>query len=304
MKKAYLSFDIGGTFLKYGLISGDGYLLEESKVMTSPTWEGLVESLRAVIENGDYEILGVGISCPGTVDVETGIVYEGGMLPYLDKVSIKQFIEEEFGYECFVTNDGKAAISAEKWQGNLIDISNASVIVLGSGVAGALLINGNLVEGAHFKAGEYSFVSDFNSEGLSEYDLIGMKGSAVMFIRKCAEVLALDDLHDGEKVFEVIKSGDNAEINKLFDAYCQSIAHLIMNTQAILDLEKVVIGGGISKQGYLIDNIDKQYKLMKRQIPLYQEKFKDLEISACKFGNSANLIGAVYPFFKSKILVA
>lgn len=304
MKKTYLSFDIGGTFLKYGLIDIDGNLLEVSKVKTSPNWSGLVESLREVIESIDYEIIGIGISCPGTVDVQTGIVYEGGMLPYLDKINFKKFIKEEFGHECSVTNDGKAALSAEKWQGNLVETSNASVIVLGSGVAGALLINGDIVEGAHFKAGEYSFVSGLNNGGLSEYDLIGMQGSAVIFIRKCAELLELDDLHDGERVFEVIKSGDNYEINALFDHYCKSVAHLIMNIQAILDIEKVVIGGGISKQEYLIKNIDNQYRLLKRQIPIYHEKFKDLDIAACKFENSANLIGAVYPFFTSRIVNA
>ena len=64
--------------------------------------------------------------------------------------------------------------------------------------------------------------------------------------------------------------------------------------QAILDLEKVVIGGGISAQDSLIQEISQQYKRLRQQEPLLNQTMTPLQIDACAFRNSANLLGALY----------
>jgi len=298
MDDIYLAIDIGGTFLKYGLINRNGELIEDNQMVTSPNWDGLMASVSEVINDVGENLLGIGISCPGTVDVEKGIVYDGGLLPYLDKVNLKSYIEDSYEVPCWVTNDGKAAIMAEIWQGNLKDVLNGAAIVLGSGVAGAIVLNGSLLEGSNYKAGEFSFISNLKGEKFAEHNMVGFDASAVKFIRTCAEVLNFKDLHDGPSVFEVIATGENKHINGLFDEYCMVISHLIMNLQAILDLEKIVIGGGISKQSQLIHNVIFQYQKLRNEIPIYKEKFPEIEIDVCKYYNSSNLLGAVYPFFK------
>ena len=69
---------------------------------------------------------------------------------------------------------------------------------------------------------------------------------------------------------------------------------MIINLQVTLDLDKLVIGGGISAQPILIQEIKYQYRSVRKQLPLLEMNFKEISIEACLYGNEANLLGAVY----------
>ena len=112
-----------------------------------------------------------------------------------------------------VTNDGKAAALAEWWLGNLKGIQNGAAITLGTGLGGGVIVEGKLIQGAHFQAGELSFLlnatkrSDApenaeqpNNQGLTLQQLAGFSGSAVAMIRRSAQLLGLADLADCEAV--------------------------------------------------------------------------------------------------------
>ena len=116
-----------------------------------------------------------------------------------------------------VTNDGKAAALAEWWLGNLKGIQNGAAITLGTGLGGGVIVEGKLIQGAHFQAGELSFLlnatkrSDApenaeqpNNQGLTLQQLAGFSGSAVAMIRRSAQLLGLADLADGKAVFDAI----------------------------------------------------------------------------------------------------
>lgn len=296
MKKYYSAIDIGGSFIKYGVVSSEGSIIKYSKIATGKNLEELFNIFDVIIGSIQYPLDGIGISCPGTVDRKSGIVYEGGLLTYLDKVNLKLLIQQKYNIPCYIINDGKAALLAEMKHGNLRNTKNGAAIILGSGVGGGIFLNENVVEGATFNAGEFSFVRNREEKQGSISDLFGFNTSAVSFINKGVEMLNLEDKHDGEQVFEYIKEKRNEELNELFSDYCRSIANFIMNLQAILDLEKIVIGGGISAQDYLIQRINREYNNIRKEIPLFDRKFEKLSIEACHLGNSSNLLGAVIPF--------
>ena len=83
----------------------------------------------------------------------------------------------------------------------------------------------------------------------------------------------------------------------MFQAYCHDIAILIFNLQSLLLLEKVTIGGGISSQPLLIDEISRQYHDLLSQKG--HKQFEALPIQAAHFHNESNLIGAASYFYSS-----
>ncbi|MBM7710221.1 ROK family protein [Enterococcus lemanii] len=291
--KKYLAIDIGGSFVKISQIDHSGNIYNHKKVKTPTSLLAMTQLIEELVEELNTEIKGVGISCPGRVDIQTGTVYNGGALPYLHEFSFKKLVEEKYDIPCAVCNDGKAAALSEMWLGNLKGIPNGAAIVLGTGVGGGLVGNGEILQGSHFQAGELSFMPR-QAQGAQTEELIGFTASAVAFVQKAALLLKLTDLDDGKKVFAEILTGKNEALQALFSTYCREIGHIILNLQAILDIEKVVIGGGISAQPILIEEIKKQYQFLRSQSEMLASSFAPITIEKCRFGNEANLLGAIY----------
>lgn len=289
----YLSIDIGGTAIKYGLIDHSGNLIKKNAVDTPQNLAEFKQSIIKIISRHKNEIYGVAFSVPGKVDSKRGIVYFGGSLPFLNGFNFEEFVHEEVAViPVGVENDGKAAALAEIWLGNLKDINDAAAIILGTGVGGGIVINGNLLPGSHFQAGELSFMmSNFEHVGYEE--LVGMTLSAVKMIEKIAVKKNLPDKKDGRAVFTLINEGDTEAVQILRE-YCKKIALLIINIQTVIDVTDFVIGGGISSQPILIDTINEEYKKILNKLPLLEETLTMPRIQKAKFENSANLYGALY----------
>ncbi|UOO45662.1 ROK family protein [Enterococcus casseliflavus] len=295
----YLSIDVGGTFVKYGVVDVSGRLTACEKQKTPQNLADFLEVVRAIVQRFKTEIAGVGLSLPGKVDTEGGIVYFGGSLGYLHEVPVKALIEEACGIQCELINDGKAAALPEQWLGNLQGVKNGAAIILGTGVGGGLILNHTLFEGSHFQAGELSFMTQAPSlKNVS--DVTGFTHSAVEFVKQGAALLGLEDEHDGLAVFEAIQQEASLELTQLFENYCERIATLIINLQAVIDMEIVVIGGGISRQSILIDQVQLKYQELRDRVALIDLMLAPLKIQGCKFQSEANLLGAITLFLKQE----
>lgn len=293
----YLSIDVGGTFIKYGVVDYSGRLSACDKQKTPQSLQDFLEVVRTIVQPFKTEIAGVGLSLPGKVDTEGGIVYFGGSLGYLHEVPIKVLIEKACGIQCELTNDGKAAALAEQWLGNLQGVKNGAAIILGTGVGGGLILNHTLFEGSHFQAGELSFMIQAPSL-MNVSDVTGFTHSAVEFVKQGTALLGLEDENDGPAVFEAIQQETNCELTLLFENYCERIATLIINLQAVIDIETVVIGGGISRQSILIDQVQSKYQELRDRVDLIDLMLAPLKIKGCKFQSEANLLGAITPFLR------
>lgn len=141
------TIDIGGTFIKYGLMDADYQLVHTDKIPTPPTieefWQGLEEIVTPVRE----EIEGIAISCPGEIQKSLGFVFRGGLIPYLRGIPLASRLEQTFQVPVTVLNDGEAAGLAEARLGNLKDCPCGATLVLGTGVGLALISNGDLLRG-------------------------------------------------------------------------------------------------------------------------------------------------------------
>lgn len=290
--KHYLSMDIGGTFIKYGILDHSGNLIFKNKKPTSKNINELILDLSKIIEEQSIKISGIGISTPGKVDTEKGIIYGGGNLSYLHNCPIVSILYKKYGIPVAVENDGKAAALAEMWLGNLQDVDDGAAIILGTGIGGGIVLDKKLRKGKHYSAGEVSFMIN-NSEEASDLKFHGFNASAVRMVKTIGEYLCLTDPLDGEVVFQAIIEGDTFA-NRVFKNYCDSIAQLINNIQCTLDLEKYVIGGGISSQKILIKEIRKSFNSLIEKEPFLQKSIHCPLIEPARFNNDANLYGAVY----------
>ena len=301
-----LAFDIGGTFIKYSLVDEAYQVSDSSKVPTPDTIEEFWEALEHVICSFQNRMTGIAISCPGEINSRLGFVFKGGLIPYLRNIPLASRLIKAFQVPVTVLNDGDAAGLAEASLGNLKDCPCGAILVLGTGVGLALLSNGDLLRG--WQLTEYirsidktdrtpenrRFHRELFFQGIS--NLLENTGSAAQFVEKASHILNLEEA-DGIAVFKALEQGGNEELKTLFQAYCYDIAILIFNLQSLLRLEKVTIGGGISSQPLLIDEINHQYHDLLSQKG--HKQFEALPIQAARFHNESNVIGAASYLYSS-----
>ena len=291
MSDKYLAIDIGGTNLKYGLLDRSGQLLEHDKEATpSSNLDDFWQAVRAIIAKYQGQIRGVAFDAPGKIDLKTCTVHFGGALPFLDGLNVASRVHEDFpDLAVAIENDGKAAALAEYWMGNLAGKKNCAALILGTGVGGGIILNGQLLHGTHFQASELSFM-------LAARDQPTMNGavcSAVGMIRQVNEACGAEDLTDGLSAFAKINAGD-AQATEIFDRYCSDLAKMVLNIQSVVDLSDYVFGGGISAQSALLPGIQRQYDQLVKSSPIIEKTLTKPRFALAKFGNDANLYGAVY----------
>lgn len=290
----YCALDIGGTQIKQAYVTKEGELSDVKTTDTPKTKQQFLACIENILNELPDTCQGVGISCPGKIDTTTKTVYHGGSLTFLDHFSFADFFEKiGCTLPVAVQNDGKAAILGEYWLGSLQGIRQAVGLTLGTGVGGGLLVDGKLLEGKNFQAGEFSFI--LNHPSLPDKQVMtGAQLSAARFIKQAARLLELEDITDGQTVFEHLNKNSSKSLYDLFEGYCFQIASLLFNLQCIFDPEKIVIGGGISAQSLLIAEINRQYAKILNHDAFYQQTFTPVVIEACQFQNHANCLGAVY----------
>ena len=287
----YLTIDIGGTRIKYTLLDEQGNSLQATDSCKTPdNREDFLAQIQAIIARFP-DLDGLAFSLPGKVDTKTGTVYFGGSLPYLDGLCLKEVFADKAAAVA-VQNDAKAAAQAELWLGNLRGVSDGVALILGTGVGGGVVLDGKLRLGSHFQAGEVSMmVTDY---GASQPVAAGRTNSAVAFVRRVNTAIGNSDLDDGKAAFAAIQAG-HAEARAIFQAYCRSVAYQILTLQATLDVTTYVIGGGISAQDILLEEIAAQFAAIGQSHPILETNIpKDLVIRRARFGNDANLYGALY----------
>lgn len=300
-----LAFDIGGTFIKYALVNEAYQVSDSSKVPTPATIEEFWEALERVICLFQNRITGIAISCPGEINSRLGFVFKGGLIPYLRNIPLASRLNKTFQVPVTVLNDGDAAGLEEARIGNLQDCDCGATFVLGTGVGLALTSNGSLISTWNLKdylrwpsLGEKQvtpeqkqYQTEILRHGISS--LVQNLGSAVNFVANASRLIELPE-EDGVQVFEVLEAGYHEELQDLFASYCREIAILIYNLQSLVRLEKVTIGGGISSQSLLLEEINHQYKSLMEESG--DQRFSLVEIQAARYHNSSNLLGAVCHF--------
>ena len=290
-------FDIGGTDIKYSVMDETLARSSEGKRPTpTDSQESLLNTIKDIFEEIGEGCEGIAVSMPGMIDSDAGYCRTGGMLAYNQDKYFARQISELCGCPVHIDNDGKCAAWAEYTAGSLRGCQNAAVFIIGTGVGGGLIIDHKLVRGKHFSAGEFSFLGRSLDEWGTVEGLVGYSDATtglLAMMRK--EKNVPDDFPlDGKIAFDWIRSGDETA-GLVLRRFTHSIAFEIYNLQMLLDIERIAIGGGISREDILIQSIRDSYvRLLKEEAfpGLHGLVEPNCEIVRCSFGAEANQIGA------------
>lgn len=284
-----LAFDVGGSSIKYAL--WDGSLSSEGSVpLRGDDREDFIADIRAIVD-AHLPVDGIAFSLPGRIDPATGLAHTGGAVRCLYGMNLREIFEEAYGIPVSVMNDAKCAALAELGFGALKGVRDAVVVVFGTGIGGALIVNGELVLGSHLVSGELSVVNDDIHDMASSADAnefwahCGIAGLS----RAVEEASGYPDL-SGIEIFAKIREGD-AAVEEGLRAFCRRAAWHLYNLQVITDPEVFAIGGGISNEPIFIEYLREAVDELADVIPQY---FFKPELVVCEFRAGANLVGSAY----------
>ena len=286
---AYLVFDIGGTSVKYAIYQ-ENELSHQDAFLTPPTWDKMKEALNSVLLkfNQDYDFKGVAISAPGSTNIKKGVIEGVSAIDYLHHFPIRQELETLFNLPVSLENDANCAALAELWQGVAQGEENILFVVIGTGIGGAVIIDGQLQRGSHLFAGEFGLML------LEPNVSFSLNATPVHMAEKYCQRknLPLDSV-SGKEVFDLAKTDSIAkeEVTRFYDYLAQGL----FNLQFITDPNMIVLGGGVSQYEPLIPELNQQLKQKMKTANITDFSFN---IKACHFKNDANLLGAVYSFMQ------
>lgn len=294
----YLAIDVGGTYTKYAVMDEECNFYNKNKVATrQESFEDFIQMLEWIYEQNHDQIEGIALSAAGIIDSETGFMYNGGSIFCISNINIVEILENRCHVPVTVENDAKCAALAEVWRGSLSDCKNAIAVICGTAVGGAVICNRKVLRGKHFMAGEFSYILTDGEDAFNQDKTLAMTNGipALIHLVSSKKGIPIAEL-DGEKIFSMANCGDE-ETLCCIRSFVNTLAVQITNCQFIFDPERIAIGGGISAQPLFLQMIKEELKKLNG---VYPHKVPIPEVTACKFFNDSNLIGALYVHLKSK----
>lgn len=261
--------DLGGTTVKIAYFDSTGNLLDKWEIPTvtanggSQILPDIADSINKYIDTKDIQkssILGLGIGVPGPVDSK-GIVNKCVNLGW-GTFNIADKLQELTGFSVKAGNDANVAALGEYWMGGGKDCDNMVFVTLGTGVGGGIVIEGNLLHGAHGSGAEIGHMVLNRNEtavcGCGKRGCVEQYCSATG-ISRLARLHGMGDM-SCKDIFDAGKAG-NPDALTILDEYYEYLGEFLGSLCSVVDPETVVIGGGVSKAGQvLIDGIVPKFK--------------------------------------------
>lgn len=288
----YFGIDAGGTQVKWAVVNADYHIEEHGSIptCTSPA-DQVIETFRSVIEPHRARVRGVGISMPGVFSEgdSDGVVGGGGALHCLDGYPLGRILRESTGLPVTIENDAMCAALGEYAVGALKGVSLGLMVVIGTGLGGAIVVDGHILRGAHNLAGTVCFVSNDVRKPVTFGSVYGDVTSwRALRDQVCAAkgIDPTDDI-DGYRIFSWIEEGDE-DARRGLDAYAFVFDNMLMGLQSVIDPEVIVVGGGISARPELFEAFERMMD-QAHVLPIIPRPC----IKPAQNGNDANLLGAV-----------
>lgn len=308
MKKYVFGIDIGGTTVKIGFFTCDGVLKDDWEIKTDTTdngsnilkdiYDSVMSKLKELSIDKD-EVEGIGIGLPGPVKKD------GTVLRAVNLGWGVFNIEEEFsklsGLKVKAGNDANVAALGEMYKGGGRGCLDMVMITLGTGIGGGIIIDGKIHPGVNGAAGEIGHIAiqdpekETKSCGCGKKGCIEQYGSAngiVLTVNRFLEdydketALKGYDKLNSKIIFDEARNGDQAAL-EIAEKFYDMIGWQAATIATVVDPERFVVGGGMSKAGQmLIDGIKEHYKKYAFHGTI------GAEFSLAELGNKAGMYGA------------
>lgn len=302
-----IGIDIGGTKIAGALVDANGNILQESKVPSpADSADGLVAAVVDLVQDLSLNrsILGVGVAAAGFIDAAAANVIYAPNLNWRNE-PLKNRLQSKIDFPVVIENDANAAGWAEYRYGAGRGYKHMTMLTIGTGVGGAIIVDGRVLRGGFGVAGELGHmrvVPDGLPCGCGQNGCLESYGSGTALL-KSARALAnsadpagarLRELEatagelSGAQVYQAIVEGDPGAL-RLLEQLGTHLGRAIASLSAILDPEVVVIGGGVSAAGeLLLGPIRDAYQ---RNLPARGFR-PELELKVAELVNDAGVVGA------------
>ncbi len=320
MKQYAIGIDIGGTNLKGTIMNRAGEYRHLVRVATEAEKGGtkLLGNILDMIENlidkhgKDGAIVGVGIGTPGFVDAEGTVIGGAKNLPGWEGTNLYAPIKKRFGLPATAGNDVTIGTLAEWRYGAGLGVQNVVCFMLGTGIGGGIVANGQLYKGTYGMAGELGHIS-VETNGVQCN--CGIKGcvetyaSAPGIVRTAIEVsrglvkgketafsrfaLEKPDKVTSKLVYDYVKKDDPVACT-VNEMVCEKLARALGIIVNALSPDRIILGGGVMMAGQVIINTVSKY------VPnnCWKDVWQRCELVAAQCGENAGVIGAAQLVFE------
>ncbi|EHJ51905.1 ROK family glucokinase [Streptococcus macacae] len=313
MSKKLLGIDLGGTSIKFGILTENGEVQEKWAIETNILEGGkhIVPDIIASIKHRlelyrlpKSDFIGIGMGSPGVVNRDNKTVTGAYNLNWDETQDVGAAIEEELNIPFAIDNDANVAALGERWVGAGDNQPDVVFMTLGTGVGGGIIADGNLIHGVAGAGGEIGHIIVETKDGFE--CTCGNKGcletvaSATGVVRLARQ---LAEAYEGSsEIKAAVDNGDAVTSKDIFvaaaagDKFADSVVEKVSfylglataNISNILNPDSVVVGGGVSASGeFLRSRIEKYFE----EFAFPQVK-QSTKIKIAELGNDAGIIGA------------
>jgi glucokinase len=282
-----IGIDLGGTAIKLGRFSEDGTCHQSLTVPTPQpaTPEAvLVAMVDAIsqLEPVENSVKSIGIGTPGPADATGRIARLAINLKNWQNVPLADWLEAKTGLPTILANDANCAGLGEAWLGAGSQFKNLILLTLGTGVGGAIILDGQLFVGHQGAAGELGLIA-INPDGPECNS--GNRGSLEQYVS--VQAIRRDTGLEPLELANLAKSGD-ANALEFWRDYGRYLGIGLASLIYVLTPEAIIIGGGISAGAeFFLPAVREEIE--QRVLASSRE---DLQLLVAELGNQAGMVGA------------
>jgi predicted NBD/HSP70 family sugar kinase len=294
--RQFLTVDIGRKWLRWAITNERLDVIKHGKVgLDVEDKEVFFQAFQDLADTFREEVEGLAVTMPGVIDTECGIAYSGGVYRFIRNEPLAMELKELTGLKTIIVNDAKAAALAEIGYGSLKYIDNGVMLMLlGTGIGGAIIHHGKIFNGAHFGAGEFSYLTDCYERKDDNNDMFAMSCSLNALVDLVKETTGQDNMNILKIMFGLNRGRE--DIIAGVKIYCKRLANYIYNIQCIIDASTFVISGNITDEPAIMDMIEKAV-----EDRFVNDEFQNVfqpEIKGVTFHEDSRKYGAVYEFIR------
>lgn len=282
-----LAVDVGGTSIKFGRWHNN-QLSKFDQQPTPDTLNGYYQLLESILNNlGKVDdVKGVAMSLPGAVNKVTGVIEGSSAIPYIHNFPIKAALESRLGTKVTIENDANCAGLAENQLGAGKDVPTILMLVIGSGVGGAIINNGLVWHGRHLFGGEFGNMIIDPQTGQTLSNAASPVNVAREYSKKHGHQVT------GKELFDLAME-DNHNAQMAVSGIITALAQASYNLQNAFDPDKIILGGAVSANPHLLPWVNKKIKELSSRVDV-PGQYPQVEVA--QFHNEANQLGALIDF--------
>lgn len=300
--KYAIGIDLGGTFLKYAVVSSEGKVLFSGKLQSKA--DVGADEVMAQVKKGvdlccDYAhgeslvLEGIGLGTPGIVSEDCRMVVGAAEnIVGWHNIAVADTLEKHTGLSTLINNDANLMALGETLYGAAQGSSDVVFLTVGTGIGGGILIDGKIYGGHNNRGTEVGHITiDCNGRQCvcGNVGCLEIYATTIALLKRFASLRPdLDPAQiTGEMIVDLYKKGDADAVKALSEQW-RYLSHGIVSMIHIFSPQKIVIGGGISEAGeFYIEKL--RENVAKHAIASCAV---ETEIVAAQLGNKAGCLGA------------